>query len=120
MINAYKNMVYVASYSLEKNILVEIKKPEVVRVQNLKNYITEKSIVCGDGFATYEKYISAEIKQNIIRNADISDEPHAIMTGRLAFKSEHLILPWNQIIPLYLRASEAEENLQGIKYWPII
>ena len=120
MINAYKNMVYVASYSLKKNILEETKKPEVVRVQNLTNYISEKSIVCGDGFLTYEKYFSEEIKQNIIRKVDISDEPRAIMTGQMAFKSEQSILSWNQVLPLYLRASEAEENLQGIKFWPII
>ncbi len=120
MINAYKNMVYVATYRRDNGQIVEAKKPEVVRVQKLENYVTEKSIVCGDGFTVYEKYLAPALKQNIMRFNDISDEPHAKNTGRLAFQNNHLKQPWNQLIPLYLRASEAEENLQGIKFQPLI
>lgn len=119
MINAYKNMVYVATYKIEKGILIEIKKPEVVRVQSLGSYITEKSVVCGDGFAVYEKYLPENSKQNIVRIADISDEPHAKNTGLLALQNSHHKQSWNQLVPLYLRASEAEENLHGIKYQPL-
>lgn len=119
MINAYKNMVYVASYKCENGIAIETKKPEVVRVQNLTNYITEKSVVCGDGFAVYEKYLPEVVKQKIVRSTDITDEPHAKNTGLLAMQSMHLSQPWSQVLPLYLRASEAEENLQGIKYQPL-
>jgi tRNA threonylcarbamoyladenosine biosynthesis protein TsaB len=119
MINAYKNMVYVATYKPENEILIELKKPEVIRVQELPNYILEKSIICGDGFAAYEKYFSEDLKKNIIRIADISDESRAQSLAQLALKNSGL-QKWNELVPLYLRASEAEENLQGIKFKPLI
>lgn len=116
MINAYKNMVYVASYKYQNEALIELKKPEVVRVQNLAEYISEKSIICGDGYMTYEKYFPESVKQNIIRFSEISDEPHAKTLGALASQMSQLKQDWNSLVPLYLRASEAEENLKGIKY----
>lgn len=119
MINAYKNMVYIATYSLQNNILTEIKTPAVVRVQNLDSYISEKAVVCGDGYLTYEKYFSSAVRQKIVRIEDPTDEPHAKTTGLLAFQNLESKQQWNQLVPLYLRASEAEENLQGIKYQPL-
>lgn len=119
MINAYKNMVYVATHRFENKTLIEVKKPEVVRVQNLAEYISEKSIICGDGYPTYEKYIPESAVQNILRFASVSDEPHAKTLAALAFQFNHLEQSWNNLIPLYLRASEAEENLKGIKYQPL-
>lgn len=120
MINAYKNMVYLAVYKYDKNTLVEIKKPEVVRVQNLSEYFEDKTIVCGDGYLTYENFISENVKRNMIRLLDISDEPHAIITGRLAFNHDADKHGWANLVPLYLRASEAEENQKGIKYQQLV
>lgn len=120
MINAYKNMVYVATYRYEKKTLIEVKKPEVVRVQALPEYIYKKSIICGDGYLAYEKYFPENVKQNIIRLKNVSDEPHAKMSGQLAFQNIDLKHSWEKLVPLYLRASEAEENLKGIRYQPLI
>jgi tRNA threonylcarbamoyladenosine biosynthesis protein TsaB len=119
MINAYKNMVYVASYRNQSGVLIELTKPSVVRVQELPQYIREKSIVCGDGFAAYEKYFCKALKDNIIRIEGVSDESHAQTLCLLALKNSGLQKNWNELVPLYLRASEAEENLQGIKYQPL-
>lgn len=119
MINAYKNMVYIACYGFQNNVLTEIKAPEVVRVQNLEGYFSEKAVVCGDGFFSYEKYFSSVVRQKMVRIEDVSDEPHAKTTGLLASRSSKPNHPWNQLVPLYLRASEAEENLQGIKFQPL-
>ncbi len=120
MINAYKNMVYIATYRTEKGELIETKSPEVIRVQNLESYITRKSVVSGDGFNTYVKYFSERLLENCVRIPDLPDEPHAQMLGLLAAKKTLVAHPWNQLLPLYLRASEAEENLLGIKFQPIL
>lgn len=119
MINAYKNMVYIATYRLQNDVLTEIKAPEVVRVQNLEAYFPEKTVVCGDGYLTYEKYFSETVRQNLVRIEQLTDEPHAKTTGLLAFQCLKRQHPWNQLMPLYLRSSEAEENLQGIKFQPL-
>lgn len=119
MINAYKNMVYTATYRFIDGRLNETKPPEVVRVQNLDNYFSEKSFVCGDGFIAYEKYFSPAVKEKMLRNKIVTDEPHANCTGLLAFQNSQQTHAWNVLLPLYLRASEAEENLQGIKFQPL-
>lgn len=119
MINAYKNMVYIATYRMQNNVLTEIKAPEVVRVQNLDSYFSERAVVCGDGYLTYEKYFSAAVRQQIVRIGDLTDEPHAKTTSLLAFQNLESKQQWSQLVPLYLRSSEAEENLQGIKYQPL-
>ena len=116
MINAYKNMCYVATYEASKTGLIEIKKPEVVRVQNLNDYIDKKSVVCGDGFGTYQEFFSSELKERCLRIENLSDEPHAKTLGVLASQATLTTQKWNELLPLYLRSSEAEENLQGIKY----
>ena len=120
MINAYKNMCYVATYSEQNESLVELKKPEVVRVQNLSQYITEKTVVVGDGFSTYHRFFPQELSDKMIRLEGCEDEPHAAVLGLLAEKElmskSTPTLQWNELLPLYLRASEAEENLSGIKY----
>ena len=120
MINAYKNMVYVATYSPGPIELQELKPPEVIRVQNLGEYITEKSLVCGDGYQAYQKFFPQILSEKMIRLQDVSDEPAAKNLARLAEKNSSLHQPWNHLLPLYLRASEAEENLLGIKYQPLI
>lgn len=125
MINAYKNMVYIATYKRndqhshpsEENQLIEVKPPEVVRVQNLASYVTENSVVCGDGYATYEKFFSEDLKARLLRDPQIPDEPHAQTLGLLAAKQKSI--SWGELLPLYLRSSEAEENLKGIKYQPL-
>jgi tRNA threonylcarbamoyladenosine biosynthesis protein TsaB len=116
MINAYKNMCYVATYEVQKSGLIELKKPEVVRVQNLSNYIDKKSVVCGDGYSSYQEFFPQELKDKCVRIENLSDEPHAKTLGVLASQKALATQSWNELLPLYLRASEAEENLQGIKY----
>lgn len=117
MINAYKNMVYTATYRIENNRLLEQKKPEVIRVQNLADYIPEKSIVCGDGYTTYQSYFTEDLQQRLVRVPHLPDEPNARTLAQLALSENPLL--WSQILPLYLRASEAEENMKGIKYQPL-
>lgn len=119
MINAYKNMCYVATYEAQKSDLIELKKPEVVRVQNLADYIDKKAVICGDGFATYQEFFPQELKDRCVRIENLSDEPHAKTLGVLASQKGLTTQNWNELLPLYLRASEAEENLQGIKYQPL-
>lgn len=127
MVNAYKNMVYVTTYMADSAGLVELKAPEVVRVQNLDSYVTEKSVFCGDGYKAYREYFTESLKQKVQRLSSHDevydtkmDEPHAATLAVAASQQSNKAHAWNQLLPLYLRASEAEENLKGIKYQPLI
>jgi tRNA threonylcarbamoyl adenosine modification protein YeaZ len=120
MINAYKNMVYVGTYTRSANGLTAVKSPEVIRVQNLAGYLPARCLVSGDGFNSYQSFFQPDLLAQMIRLNIVEDEPTAQSLCLLAEKNLHLQIPWSQLLPLYLRASEAEENLLGIKYQPLI
>ena len=84
MINAYKNMVYIAEYTLENNILIETKEPQVVRVQELDQFLTDNSWVVGDGYAAYEKYLPEHIRAKCLRNDLLVEHPTAGNLGLIA------------------------------------
>ena len=124
MINAFKNMVYIAEYQSVSNQLVVVKPPQVVRVQDLKYFLNPQSLVLGDGYTTYEAYFKANIPFELIRSAECTDFPHADTLCHFFGQKPQSDLSdqkyhWSNLIPIYLRASEAEENLSGIKFIPL-
>ena len=124
MINAFKNMVYTAEYKSVKNELVVIKPPQVVRVQDLISYLNPQSLIVGDGYTTYETYLNAHLPFDRLRAEETSDFPQASTLCHIFGQKSSIDLSdqkyhWSQLIPIYLRASEAEENLNGIKFKPL-
>lgn len=124
IINAYKNMVYFAQYAFENNMLITLIDPTVIRVQDLGRVITKPTLVVGDGFLTYAPHFDENMKLFCHRIEGSFDYPTALMTGLIAQeiwlqKKADSSFEWNLITPLYLRASEAEENKKGIKYTPL-
>ncbi len=120
MINAFKNMVYIATYRHTDGQLIILKEPEVVRVQNLSAYVTKKSLVVGDGYTVYSKYFSPELLLLMERESNRHDEPKAGAVASLVLEKFQQSIHWSELLPLYLRSSEAEENSQGIKFQPLI
>lgn len=120
MINAYKNMVYIAMYKKQGDQLITVKPPEVVRVQNLIQYITEPVTVVGDGYITYSKYFDKRLTRFITRENEPIDDPKALAAKHFIFENSIIPQHWSTLIPLYLRASEAEENLKGIRFQPLV
>ncbi|MBC7458131.1 MAG: tRNA (adenosine(37)-N6)-threonylcarbamoyltransferase complex dimerization subunit type 1 TsaB, partial [Bdellovibrionaceae bacterium] len=124
MINAFKNMVYIAEYQSVDNQLVVVKPAQVVRVQDLKSFINPKSLILGDGYTTYEAYFKTHLPFELIRNAKSTDFPHANTLCHIIGQKHQTDLTdkkyhWSNLVPIYLRASEAEENLSGIKFMPL-
>ncbi|MES2802300.1 MAG: tRNA (adenosine(37)-N6)-threonylcarbamoyltransferase complex dimerization subunit type 1 TsaB [Bdellovibrionota bacterium] len=117
-INAFKNMVYIATYRVEGDSIIETRPPQVVRVQELNKFLTSPVLFVGDAFAAYENYFKIHCSEKLIRSEKIHDYPTAAAVGHLA-SLENKFFHWSQLLPLYLRASEAEENLNGIKYQPL-
>jgi tRNA threonylcarbamoyladenosine biosynthesis protein TsaB len=124
MINAFKNMLYIAEYKSDGKNIEVVKSPQVVRVQDLKSFLTPETLVVGDGYMAYADYIQNKLGLTLKRSDDVSDFPVASTLCHIyrhksqsdvASKNYH----WSNLIPIYLRASEAEENLSGIKYVPL-
>lgn len=121
MINAYKNMVYTAVYEIKNSKLLCLVEPTVVRVQDLNSFVRNSPIAIGDGFTSFEKYFSPELKAKLLRPEGLFDYPQPRLTALLAAEKMCSTQPeslkkWHEVKALYLRASEAEENKKGIKY----
>lgn len=116
IINAYKNMVYYGLFKNQNGYPEFLKGPSVIPVKSLGTILKEKCLVVGDGYAAYEKHFPEEVKNFIIRNSEVSDDPLASTLGLLALEqiALGLTLDWKSFVPLYIRASEAEENKRGI------
>lgn len=122
MINAYKNMVYYGLYDLQNEFPHALIPAAVVPVRHLDQVIqAEKFIVVGDGYENYRAYFSDSFAKKIHREQKPQDYPLASTLGLLSetLSKTHPTLDWKSFLPLYLRASEAEENLKGILFTPL-
>jgi tRNA threonylcarbamoyladenosine biosynthesis protein TsaB len=135
MLNAYKNMVYLAQYQIclatsskptpELAFPIELAPPQVVRVQQLERFLVPDSLIIGDGYLDYKTYIDTHFSKFVTRpqapEAIFIDYPLASTLADISSKafSRGEFFHWSKLVPMYLRASEAEENLLGIKYQPL-
>lgn len=112
-VNAFRNMIYFARYQMLNAALVELTAPCALSPKNLNEFIQEPHIVVGDGFTPYETQIPSTLSPLLNRNSDFADYPHAKSLVELSQRAElkQQFFNWDQVIPLYIRASEAEEKL---------
>jgi tRNA threonylcarbamoyladenosine biosynthesis protein TsaB len=116
MINAYKNMVYYGLFKNQSSFPEFTEGPNVIPVKSLGDIIKAPCLAVGDGFTTYKDYFQPEVSKFLNRNSLVPDEPLASTLGLLAMKQiqKGMTLDWKSFVPLYIRASEAEENKRGI------
>jgi len=115
-INAFKNMIYFARFQFVQKKLEILTPAKVVRVQSLGDEVQSNHLFIGDAFAAYQNYLESKFSHLFSRNNNILDYPTAkvcqFIQPFLTVEKQH----WSSLLPLYIRASEAEENLNGIKY----
>ncbi len=122
LINAYKNMSYYAVYDIspdgQTKVLVE---PNVIPMKDIKVLLKGPILTVGDGFLTYESFLPADLRMQMLRPKGIIDEPSAESLGTIASEvfNQGLTLDWKSTKPLYIRASEAEETKRGIVWSPL-
>lgn len=122
IINAYKNMVYLGLFDLSQGPEpVYMQGPLAVPVQKLSGLITQDVLVVGDGYETYQEYFPEELKQKMHRDLEFPNHPLAETLGLLAEKRalKGQTIEWKSFVPLYIRASEAEETKKGIVISPL-
>ncbi|MFP5520216.1 MAG: tRNA (adenosine(37)-N6)-threonylcarbamoyltransferase complex dimerization subunit type 1 TsaB [Bdellovibrionia bacterium] len=122
MINAHKNMVYLASYEKINGVWENKLAPAAYFVRELSQVIQAPHLVVGDGWQSYESYLPHNLKALLVRpEGEFFDYPTASALARLAslkLKSNETN-DWKLFTPLYIRASEAEESKKGIKIQPL-
>jgi tRNA threonylcarbamoyladenosine biosynthesis protein TsaB len=121
IINAHKNMVYLGLFDVSEKEPKYLLGPTAVPVRELKNYINKDCLVVGDGWNAFEAYFPDELKKLMHRDSSLADSPRASVLGLLAEArtKNGQTLDWKSFIPLYIRASEAEETKKGILISPL-
>ncbi|WP_413576299.1 tRNA (adenosine(37)-N6)-threonylcarbamoyltransferase complex dimerization subunit type 1 TsaB [Bdellovibrio sp. HCB290] len=121
IMNAYKNMVYLGMFDCSGDEPQYLKGPTAIPVRELSQHIDRDVTVVGDGWETYHEYFPEELKKRMHLNPDFPNEPLAKTLGLMAEKRAQrgLTLDWKSFIPLYIRASEAEETKKGILISPL-
>lgn len=121
IINAYKNMVYLGMFDMSGDEPTYIKGPAAIPVRELSQHIDRDVMVVGDGWETYHEYFPSELAAKMHRDPTYPDHPHAKTLGLLAEQRvlKGQTLDWKLFVPLYIRASEAEETKKGILISPL-
>lgn len=126
LLNAYKNQCYTAVYKANKadhsknEYLQAITTPCSLTLPEIEklalSYPKNTLVELGDGLQVYNSSWSSTFKNHFFsKQPDLA--PKASTFGLILkdFDLEKQFLKWNQIVPLYIRASEAEEKLwQGL------
>lgn len=113
MTNAHKNMVFFAAYRNHKNIIkAQALTMDDLHALNWRDF--GQGICIGDGYNAYASRFKTELIKYLIREVSISDYPNTQLLAESVNNSAKSIQPidWKTLQPLYLRASEAEENLR--------
>lgn len=115
MINAYKNMVYFARYDVRGFEPILVEGPIALPLADLGAKITEEVTVVGDGWTLLPGWLGPEKLALLHREDGVPDDPRPATLARVAARrlAEGRTLDWKSFSPLYLRASEAEENQRG-------
>jgi N6-L-threonylcarbamoyladenine synthase/tRNA threonylcarbamoyladenosine biosynthesis protein TsaB len=115
MINAFKRMVFLAIYEKnEKGDLLECVSPSLHSLEQLEKIITEQVECVGDAFEYYKDEFSLTLVERLNRSKSSDDYPlpQGIVNLAIDKLNTNQTIVWNQFTPLYLKASEAEENLR--------
>lgn len=134
-INAFKNMVYYSLYRRgPANRPEKLIDESAIFVKALKvpeRFLIESGGLVGDGFEVYKKYLpqqildfghrpslNHEMSQDLQRQFDFPSAEAAASLAWMKYKNRET-KDWKSLSPLYIRASEAEENMKGLKYIPL-
>lgn len=111
LLNAHKNMNYTALFDEDQ---FEI-SPVALTINEINslNLQSESPVLCvGEGYLAYEKFFADSFTSQINRFPEYSDYPLATTLALFAEEKvkKSQTIEWNSFEPLYIRASEAEEN----------
>jgi tRNA threonylcarbamoyladenosine biosynthesis protein TsaB len=116
LINAHKNLLFVSTF-IWTNEWVRKTALSVMTLEVLTTSINETHLCVGDGFTEFDSVMSSSLKNLLVRDPILPDEPSPEALGLLAFRessraSGRKPLDWKDVQALYIRASGAEEKLR--------
>lgn len=112
---AFRDLVYIGEYKIEKDRVLETTPPMALTVAEIEGAGFQTSVVLGTGFDAIKGQVSQQTLSTMVRNSKYRDYPLAedfAQSPVLDESCESALSDWIHTIPLYIRASEAEEKLK--------
>lgn len=112
MINAHKNMVYIASYEKQSSRLRETMPPQALPINELDEHISQNYFVFGDALSVYGESLPEKTRQHLTWKSSHPKNVHVegLSSLFLSEKDNSSTIRWQDLRPLYVRPSSAEEN----------
>ena len=118
VINAYSKEVFFASYALTDGVLKNRLEPRCVKLEKLKElvkspilFVSETPEICKDYL---KKELPPELFKGFIQAGLSADKVAMLAYQKLVFQKDQACRSWEDVSPLYLKASEAERKT-GLK-----
>lgn len=118
MIYGFRDLAYVACYEKHPDGIRNTMAPAAVTSAKLEVLIAKPHLTVGSGFDALAEKMSPSLRGLLRRDSSFSDWPKAEHLPSIAYyegldlKDQCKDLHWKNLLPLYLRASEAEEKLK--------
>lgn len=113
LINAYKNLVFTQAFVNRKAVgSPKVLSPAEVEAFAAEQFANQDYFVSGDGTQAYPGHFSKSFLDNMNHSGKIHPSAQDMIHISQTVSKLDWLTDWNFILPLYLRASAAEENLR--------
>ncbi len=112
LIDAQKNSVFCSTYSWKQDKRVSIISNKVVPIKELHTLINGSIYYCGHGLDKYKNVLDQELLKKLKSQPEWLKMDLKKLFGKDNFCLNKGSLTWNQVQPLYIKASAPEEKLK--------
>ncbi len=110
-VDAQKNSVFISSFEFKDHVLQNLSENQIVEINNLDQLIKEPVSLCGSGLERYKQFIKSDLFSLFHQNEEWKISQ---LSDLLDFDFQEP-MAWNELQPLYIKNSSAEEkHLQNI------
>jgi tRNA threonylcarbamoyladenosine biosynthesis protein TsaB len=111
----FRNLLYVSFYKQDKGRVLEIEPPHALTIEGFIQKLSFPHLILGTGFEQIKGLIPDSQIKNFVRISKYHDEPLASFFANTSALDQkpNPVFDWSRVIPLYIRASEAEEKLKS-------
>ena len=110
-IDAQKNSIFYSIYKKVGNRFSKIESDRVITIKQLNQIVKERMSLCGSGLSKYWDFLDDEVKALLHGNQEFEFCNLTKIIEPNSFIQMDQMLSWNEIQPLYIKASAPEEKL---------
>ncbi|MDZ4662637.1 MAG: tRNA (adenosine(37)-N6)-threonylcarbamoyltransferase complex dimerization subunit type 1 TsaB [Pseudomonadota bacterium] len=114
-INAFRNLIYAAKFIIQNEIIKMCLEPRAYAPEAFASLLENDLLFIGDAKDIFLKYVSDKECKKITFLDSSPNFSSARTLGPLALRAiqDQETVSWKEVLPLYIRKSEAEEKLGG-------